>query len=63
MGLCQCKDREGVSIDPNGAIDLKDLTLSKPQLTTFTLVDISSEDDENETQSNNLNKMKMNSHR
>jgi len=46
MGLCQCKDREGISIDPNGAIDLKDLTLSKPQLTTFTLVDVSSDDDD-----------------
>ena len=48
MGLCQCKDREGIPIDPNGAIDLKDLTLSKPQRTTFTVVDMSSEEEDDE---------------
>ncbi len=40
MGLCQCKEKEGIAFDPNGAIDLKDLTQSKPKLTTFTHDDV-----------------------
>ena len=30
MGQCQCKERDGPTIDPNGAIDLKDFTSSRP---------------------------------
>ena len=63
MGICHCKEREGVSKDPNGAIDLKDLTLSKPQLTTFTVVDISSDDDYEDLRSNKVNMINMSSPR